>query len=168
MPLTQAWRLALGLLLGGLLALSPARALCLSPACSCSVSAAPLDFPAHNPLAGTATDGSTVVQVRCTGLAGLLIPYEVALGPGGSGSTSARRMNQGVHTLPYGLFQDPARSQPWGDTIAGGMLLDSILLQLLGVTVTRSYTLYGRIPPGPTSAVPGAYSDTVTLTLTYY
>lgn len=144
-----------------------AQALCLGPVCSCSASAGTLPFGTHNPLAGSATDGSVTLSVSCGGVAGLLIPYEVALNGGGSGNPAARRMASGANTLPYGLFKDSGRSQPWGD--AGALVIaDSILLDVLGLAPARQHTVYGRIPPGPSTAVPGSYSDTITLIVTYF
>jgi spore coat protein U-like protein len=92
----------------------------------------------------------------------------VALGPGGSGNTGARRLNSGAHTLAYGLYTDAARSTAWGDSSGGAILIDSIVLDVLGLAPVRQHTVYGRIPAGPTGAVPGSYTDTVTLTLTYF
>jgi len=144
-----------------------AQALCLGPLCSCGVSVGTLPFGTHNPLAGSATDSSTTLSLSCGGVAGLLIPYELALNGGGSGNPATRRMTSGANTLPYGLFKDSGRSQPWGD-VGALLILDSILLDVLGLSPPRQHTVYGRIPPGPTTAVPGSYSDTITVTVTYF
>jgi spore coat protein U-like protein len=157
------------LLLALLLAWPPAaRALCLGPVCSCGVSAGTLNFGSHNPLSGNPTDSTATVSVQCGGVAGLLIPYEVALSAGGSGLVGARRLSSGGHTLAYGLYGNAARTTVWGDASGGAVMVDSILLSILGLAPPRLHTVYGRIPAGPTNAVPGSYTDTITLTLTYF
>jgi spore coat protein U-like protein len=160
-------RLALSLLLW-LAAALPAHAVCLSPLCTCSVSAGTLNFGSHNPLSGQPTDSSSTLTVACGGVAGLLIPYQLELGPGGSGNVLARRLASGGHTLPYGLYTDTARSTPWGNGSGGTILIGSFLLDALGLAPAQQRTVYGRIPAGPLNAVPGVYTDTITVTLTYF
>jgi spore coat protein U-like protein len=62
--------------------------------------------------------------------------------------------------LNYSLHSDAARTVVWGntagtDTVAG-----------TGNGLAQTLTVYGNIPGGQLSA-PGAYTDTVTATLTY-
>lgn len=153
--------LALGLAAGG------AQALCLGPVCSCSVSTTPVAFGSHNPLGG-ATDSTGSVRVNCGGLAGLLIPYRIDLSTGGGASYSARRMSSGANTLAYNLYSDPTRSTVWGNGIGGSASVNAaVLLDVLGLSPLQTHTVYGRIPSGQTSAVPGSYADTITVTITY-
>jgi spore coat protein U-like protein len=56
--------------------------------------------------------------------------------------------------IAYGLFQDDSHSTPW-DSLVG-----------TGVGSPVDYPVYGRVLPQDTPSV-GAYSDTVTVTLTY-
>lgn len=161
---------ALASALFALLMLLPvsARALCVSPLCSCSVTTTSLAFGTHQPLSGSATDSVGSVRVACGGVAGLLIPYTVGLGAGGSGNVLARRLSSGAHTLGYGLYTDAARTTPWGDAGGGVQLSSSILLDVLGLAPAVTHTVYGRIPAGQTTTVPGSYADTLSVTLTYY
>jgi len=145
-----------------------ARALCVSPLCSCSVTTTSLAFGTHQPLSGSATDSVGSVRVACGGVAGLLIPYTVGLSAGGSGNVAARRMSSGAHTLGYALYSDAGRTTPWGDVSGGLLLSSSILLDVLGLAPVSTHSVYGRIPAGQTTTVPGVYSDTLTVTLTYY
>lgn len=147
---------------------APAQALCVAPLCSCTVSSTPLVFGAHDPLSGSASLATGSVAVRCTGPLGVLIPYDLGLGGGGSGNVGARRMSSGAAELPYELYRDAGRTQAWGNTPATGLLSGSILIELLGIAVTRHHTVYGRIPPGPVTAPPGNYVDTLTVVVTYY
>jgi spore coat protein U-like protein len=43
-----------------------------------------------------------------------------------------------------------------------------VLLNALGTSTPQDYTVYGRIPGPQTSVAPGAYSDSLVVTLTYF
>lgn len=57
---------------------------------------------------------------------------------------------------------------PWGDIARGTAVSGSIQLSVLGSAAPVTHTVYGRIPSGQTTTVPGAYADTITVTVTYY
>lgn len=160
--------LRLALLLA-LTAVAPAaRALCLSPLCSCTASTTALVFGAHNPLGG-ATDSTGSVRVTCGGVAGLLIPFRIDLGRGGAAGYAPRRLASGANTLAYNLYTDAGRTSVWGDGTGGSVSTSSsVLLDVLGWAPAQSFTIYGRIGAGQTGAVPGSYADTVSVTVTYY
>ena len=146
----------------------PAHALCIG-ACSCTASATPLVFSAHNPLVVSNNDISGTVRVACGGVAGLLIPYSVAISAGTSGSMAGRQMASGANRLGYNLYTTAGRSTVWGDgsgstaTVSGSVLLD-----VLGMSLPQDLPVFGRIPGGQYSVAPGSYSDTLVVTLTYF
>ena len=122
---------------------------------TCSVSATTLDFGTYT---GTQLDGSSTLTVNCTNTT----PYTLALNAGtGTGATVAvRKMTASTTTLNYSLYQDNARGTLWGqttgtDTVAG-----------TGNGSAQSLTVFGRIT-GNQLPTPGAYSDTITATITY-
>lgn len=143
-----------------------AHALC-TLVCSCSASTSPVVFGAYAALGNSASDAAGGVAVSCGGVAGLLISYTVELGAGGSGNEAARQMRSAGGTLNYGLYRDAARSLPWGSLASGNAVRGSIPLDLLGSSRTVNYTVYGRIPAGQRSTVPGSYADTLVVTVTY-
>lgn len=99
-------------------------------------------------------DATGQVRVTCTQSTG----YTVGLGFG-SFTPTTRRMLKGSEFVTYGLYQDLARTQGWGDTVGtmpGGT----------GTGLTQNYTVYGRVPPQTTPSV-GTYNDTVAVTITY-
>lgn len=145
-----------------------AQALCVGPLCSCTVSTNNVVFGSFNPLAIGSTDSTGSVRVTCGGVVGLLIPYQIELGPGASGSTTARRLSSGPNTLDYGLYSNPSRTTNWGSIASGTAVSGSVSLNVLGSAAPVTHTVYGRIPGGQGLAVPGAYADTITVTLTYY
>ena len=60
----------------------------------------------------------------------------------------------------YTLYSDTNRTTVWGQTIGTDTVSAS------GSGAAQSYTVYGRVPVQTTPA-PGAYTDTITVTVTY-
>lgn len=82
-----------------------------------NVSTSALDFDNVPARRVEAVDKTATVTVSCT--AGM--PCQVSLGPGQGPDISnraARKISDQLATLTCGLFQDPARSQPWGVVLA--------------------------------------------------
>ncbi|MET0209862.1 MAG: spore coat U domain-containing protein [Burkholderiaceae bacterium] len=129
---------------------------------ACAVSAATLNFGAAiDPTAAALPlDASTTMTVMCTATT----PYSVALNAGanagGASNFGARSIKNGSHTLGYQLYLDGTRSTVWGDGTA------SSLLPGVGIGSNQTLTIYGRLP-SLVGAVPGTYTDTVTVTITY-
>ncbi|MDX2232893.1 MAG: spore coat U domain-containing protein [Hyphomonadaceae bacterium] len=140
---------------------APATALCL---CTCSVSATDVSFGAIDPVASSTVDGAGVVSVTCSPLA-VLASYEVRLSTGVSGVYTARTMRSGANALSYNLFTDAGRTQIWGDGSGGTDTRTASYILTVG-NATRTYTMYARAP-SVALARPGAYSDTVTVTVVY-
>lgn len=158
------------LLLGLLLGLAgPARAVC-TLVCSCSVTTTTLAFGSYNPLAFGNTDSSGTVRVQCGGVIGLLIPYEVTMSTGSSGSYAIRKLKFGAHTLDYNLYTDATYTAVLGDGTTGGTqkISSSVTLDLAGLSPPQIHWVYGRLAGRQLGAAPGAYSDSLTATLTYY
>src|SRR5262249_27585908 len=99
------------------------------------------------------------VIVTCTNTT----PYNIQLDQGaGSGATvTSRRMTGPASaTVQYGLFQDAGHTTNWGktngtDTVAG-----------TGSGAAQTVTVYGQVPTQTTPA-PGAYADTVNVTVSF-
>lgn len=145
-----------------------ASALCLPIACTCSVGITPVSFGSFNPLLAGTHDANGNVAVTCGGVVGLLIPYTIKLSQGGGTSYTARRMASGTHYLNYNMYTDNYVTI-WGDGTGGSALPGgSITLDLLGLSPARNHTIYGRVASNQTTAVPGLYTDTITVTVTYY
>jgi spore coat protein U-like protein len=130
---------------------------------SCAVSATDLVFTDVDPLANAtdATDGITTISVTCSNTT----PYDVGLSAGvAAGATTAtRRMTHtdGTNTLGYALFSDAIRSSNWGDTVSTDTVAG------IGSGVAEDLTVYGQIASGQQTATVGAYTDTITVTVTY-
>ena len=157
------------MLLALLAAVSRAQALCVPAVCTCQTVTTNVAFGSYSPLAYGNTVSTGSISVSCGGVAGLLIPYSVSFSAGGGGSFSGRRMSSGANTLAYNLYVDPAYTTIWGDgTASSQTVAGSVTLDLLGLMTPQVLWVYGQIPARQLTAVPGIYSDTINVTLTYY
>lgn len=120
-------------------------------------SAANLNFGSQGILSSN-VDQSSTLSVQCTNTT----PYNIGLDAGtGTGATVAvRKMTSGANTINYSLYTDAARTTVWGNTIS----TDTVAAT--GNGSAQNYTVYGRTPSQTTPA-PGAYADTITVTVTY-
>lgn len=130
---------------------------------TCQVNAATLAFGNYTPGAGTVS-GTTTVNVLCT----KTTPYTVALNAGSTGgSTFAQRLlANGVNTLQYNLYTTNTYATVWGD---GSGTTATQAGAGAGLATANALTVFGQLPDNATNqnAVPGAYTDTITVTVTY-
>lgn len=148
--------------------IGPSYATCIGIGCTCSVSASTINFGVYNPFSATNLQNTGNVAVTCSALlVGLNVSYEISLNQGNGGSFNPRRMTNGISNLSYNLYTSSAYSTIWGTPTSGagtGTVSDAYLLNLL--SVTRNYTVYGRVP-ALQNVSPGSYTDTITVTVTY-
>jgi spore coat protein U domain-containing protein, fimbrial subunit CupE1/2/3/6 len=125
---------------------------------SCVInSTSTMDFGTQGVLTAN-VDSTSTLAVQCTNTT----PYDIGLNIGlGSGATVAvRKMTNGSNTINYSLYTDSARSTVWGNTVG----TDTVAAT--GNGASQSYTVYGRVPAQTTPAA-AAYTDTITVTVTY-
>jgi spore coat protein U-like protein len=103
-------------------------------------------------------DQTSTLVVNCSNTT----PYTVSLGVGnGSGATTAvRKLTSGANTVNYSLFRDAARTQVWGTTIGTDTVAGT------GNGANQNISIFARVPTQAVPA-PGAYTDTVAVTITY-
>jgi spore coat protein U-like protein len=131
---------------------------------TCTVNAATLDFGSTGLLA-TALTASTSLSVTCSSST----PYSVGLDNGANFSTT-RRMRQGATTnfIGYGLYLDAAFTNAWTTASSSTTCTTTNSCALgTGNGSAQSITLFGQVPALGTGPAPGAYTDTVTITVTY-
>lgn len=123
----------------------------------CLVTAGDLDFGAAGVLS-SALDATSAISVSCT----LGSAFDVGLDYGfyGSGPTDRQMRSSAGDAVGYRLYRDAARSLDWG-TLADGLAQSGA-----GQGAAQAFTVYGRVP-AQTTPPPGAYSDTVVVTVTY-
>jgi spore coat protein U-like protein len=121
---------------------------------SCSVTAG--SDLAFGDYTGTQIDATTTVSVTCTSGGA----YTVGLNDGTHFSSPNRRMlHDTADFLNYELYKEEARTNRWGNS--GAELVDGT-----GTGSAQTLTVYGRLP-GSQSLIAGAYTDTITVTVTY-
>ncbi|MBV8736977.1 MAG: spore coat protein U domain-containing protein [Alphaproteobacteria bacterium] len=140
---------------------------------SCSVNATNLDFGSNITTFASNIDQTTTVGVTCTNGGTYDVGLTSATSTGQGTGTGTGTGTSGANTVNYQLFQDSARSVPWGDTSTNLQHTQtgctaSASPYCTGTGTAQSFTVYGQIPGGQTSTpVVGTYSDTVTVTVTF-
>ncbi|WP_419234608.1 spore coat U domain-containing protein [Rickettsia endosymbiont of Nabis limbatus] len=125
---------------------------------SCTVTATPLNFDPYTSQSNS--DKTSTISVICT----TGTSYHVKLDQGQHGtSTTARKMQGTVtsSTLNYFIYSDSARTINWGNNANNN---DSP--QGTGTGLAQTYTVYGRIPSGQTTAPADAYTDQIGVSIT--
>jgi spore coat protein U-like protein len=95
-------------------------------------------------------------------------PFTVALNAGttAGGTVGQRLMANGANTLEYNLYT----TGTW-TTVFGDGTLSSVTQAGAGngVATANPFTVYGQLPDSTNNqaAVPGAYTDTITVTVSY-
>jgi len=130
---------------------------------SCQVSGTTLNFGNSIDALATATplDATSTLTVQCTNTT----PYAVALNAGtnagGASNFTTRTMKSGSNTLGYQLYLDSGHSSVWGDGTSSSSTVSGT-----GTGSAQTLSIYGRLP-SLANVVPGNYSDTVTVTVSY-
>lgn len=127
-----------------------------SAVAACTVSATGVSFGVIDPLAVADHASTGSVTVSCDTLTG----YGIALGPG-AGTYDQREMTGTAGVLQYNLYDSSARDRVWGD--GNGT---TVTVNASADSGGRTHTVYGLVPYQP-AAVPGSYSDTITVTVSY-
>jgi spore coat protein U-like protein len=130
---------------------------------TCLVTATSLIFPSYVPAAGTLKATSTI-SLRCTNG----VQYGVGMSVGTTaGETYAQRLLAGgANTLQYNIYTSNAYSSIWGD---GSGTTQIVSGNAAGFATPITLTVYGELPDSAANqaAVPGNYSDTILVVLTY-
>lgn len=118
-------------------------------------------FGNYNPLAGAPVTANGSVTISCTGNKSVTI----SLSTGQSNSYTPRYMASAATSthLNYNLYTTSQLLTVWGDgTTAGtGTVTGSIQ------NTSQVFTIYGEIPASQLTVVPGTYTDTITMTVSF-
>lgn len=174
MPMTAGFPLRIAILavltvFGSLIVPSGARA----QQCGATTTiTSPISFTGVDLLGGGAVDTTATLTVRCTGLVGLVqVCVSIEAGTGGANGQAARYMRRvgGTESLRYQLYQDSARTIPWGsqnDPSLGTVPAIGVTL-VLGIGGTATRTIYARVLPNQGTLPPGQYVSTVPTNLRF-
>lgn len=129
-------------------------------AASCTVSGTSLAFGSFDAL-GANVDSTSTLTATCTNGSA----YTIGLNEGttAAGTTTVRKMvhTDGINTLDYTLSAISSGGANWGGVGEAGVAAGT------GNGAGQSITVFGRIPTGQSSAITGAYSDTITATIDF-
>jgi spore coat protein U-like protein len=138
---------------------------------TCSVSATNLAFGNYTPGGGALTSTSTV-SVLCTNGT----TFTTALNGGSTtGGTVAQRLmaeGGGSGTLQYNLYTTAAHTTVWGDGTGSSVTQPGTGAGMANANA-QSLTVFGQLPDNatnqaaPVTGATTAYSDTITVTVTY-
>ncbi|SEL92115.1 Spore coat protein U (SCPU) domain-containing protein, partial [Roseateles sp. YR242] len=130
---------------------------------SCNVSGAALNFGnTVDPLnTSVPLDATSTLTVTCSNTTPYAVALNAGLNAGGASNFTARTMKSGANTLGYQLYLDSGRTTVWGDGTASSSSKSGT-----GSGSAQTLTVYGRVPM-LANVVPGSYTDTVTVTITY-
>lgn len=134
----------------------------VSNSCSIAISqASDLDFGTVSSLSA-ATDNASMVTLACPANT----TWRVGVNDGLNAVVAGQRRMSGPGTdfVGYELYRDSGRTQRWGNDTAGAS--NTVNGSGAGQANPTVLTVYGRVPAQAASEA-GAYSDTVTVTLTY-
>ena len=111
-----------------------------------------------NGVIDTNRDATSTMDIQCTDTT----PYTISLnaGNGTGATTTVRKLTNGANTVDYALYRNSGRTLTWGQSIG----TDTVAAT--GNGAVQQHTVYGRMPVQTTPA-PGAFSDTVQITVTY-
>lgn len=130
---------------------------------SCTVSGTTLNFGNSLDTLATPTpvSATSTLTVQCTNTT----PYTVALNAGsnagGASNFSSRTMKSGSNTLAYQLYLDSGHASVWGDGTSSSSTVAGT-----GTGNAQTLSIYGSLP-SLANVVPGSYTDTVTVTVSY-
>ena len=135
---------------------------------ACSVSASPMAFGVVLP--GVNKDTEAVVTAVCT----MGTTYTLDLGDGlnhittgGTGIQYRRQMASAANRLPYVVYIDATRATQI-DATASAAATNNLLTSTVGNGLNQPVTIYGRVIAAESVAkVPGAYNDTVVVTIAF-
>lgn len=162
----RVWLLLLAVAaLCGVGAITPAEAAChQNSVCICTVSASGVNFGNYNPVDPTNLDSAGAIEVYCTQSQPRPLSFDINLSTGGSGSYAVRTMTGPGSQLQYNLYHDAARAMIWGNGTGGST---DVTLSYNGQRIVdETVSVYGRVFSGQ-SPPPGAYADTIIVTVVY-
>jgi spore coat protein U-like protein len=128
---------------------------------TCNITATTIAFGDVDVLPGAAVDATATFTVSCSGGGGNGQRLCISMGSGANVSGSQRVMiGPGGALLKYELYEDAARTIPWGSWQTG--FNSSGVQRDVSQNTTTNITVYTRVLATQQTLAPGAYSTTFT------
>lgn len=125
----------------------------LVDAVACQIDVDTISFGVLHDLDHRDADAEGAVTVTCAEAGNVRVSIGRGLAPGADGSLRLKGPGQG---LDYRVYIDPARTQVWGDGLAG----THDLIAPVGIPLG----IYARVPRGQ-QPLPGEYADSLEITI---
>lgn len=138
-------------------------ATCAGLGCSCSVATTAVTFGTYVPSSLKTANGN--VAVTCSALVIFTAAYVISMAKGNSATYTPRFMSLASNKLNYNLYTSAAFTSIWGDATGGTVAVNDSYTSI-GLSTTRNYTVFGRIPASQFVHT-GTYTDSVLVTVTY-
>lgn len=133
---------------------------------SCTVTNATLDFGTYNVFSGAPVAAMTSIDVSCSFTNS--INATLTFSTGSSGSYATRTMlSGGPNPLNYNIYADSGHTQILGDGTSGTWYYYLVGTGRGRTTASWTVPAHGQVPSSQTSATPGTYTDTITVTVSY-
>jgi len=130
-------------------------------AVSCELGSTGLFFGLINPLSSAEVTSIGTFNLSCTGGP---VTYTIKLSQG-NGTIAQRVMKSGLNELKYNLYTSNTYSTVLGDGTAGSLPINGISAN---DTTSATYYAYGKVSNvGLSGTVSAAYSDNISVTITY-
>jgi spore coat protein U-like protein len=122
---------------------------------SCTVNSPALDFGTYR--TNQPSTAQATIAVLCNSGTTASVALNLGLNAGKSAAGS-RALANGSHYLGYDIYQNSSFTIPWNQTL-------TVLFTSTGAA--KNLTAFGRIPAGQAASYGGAYSDSVSITVTF-
>ena len=130
-------------------------------AVSCDLTSTGLLFGLINPLSSDDINSIGTININCTGGP---VSYTIQLSKG-NGTISQRVMKSGIHELKYNLYTSNSYNTILGDGTGGSSFIKGFSDAEIS---SSTYYAYGNVSnKGLASTVSGAYTDNISVTITY-
>jgi spore coat protein U-like protein len=122
---------------------------------SCSVNSPTLDFGTYR--ITQASTAQVTIAVLCNSGTTASVALNLGLN-GGKSAAGTRALANGTHYLGYDIYQNGTFTLLWNQTFT---------VQFTSTGTVKNLTAFGRIPAGQAASYGGAYSDSVSITVTF-
>ena len=128
-----------------------------------SITFAPLNFGANIVPGGSAKtiNTATTISVNCSSATSFSLALSEGVHATGSGLSAVRQLAGSAGSLTYGLFQDGARTIPWGDGLNVGSPRSGF-----GSGSPEPFLVYASLNVPATTPL-GSYSDSIAITVSF-
>ncbi|MBU8545387.1 MULTISPECIES: spore coat protein U domain-containing protein [Roseomonadaceae] len=134
---------------------------------SCSVTSTSMSFGSYDGSMASPTVSTAIIAVTCLALdQPTVVTFSIAL-LGGTGGQGGRQLSSGAERLDFEIYTDANRSIVFGEGAGGTALLSGSGTASQVAPLRMNFTVYGRAPARQRAPRAGAYTEALTVLMTY-